>query len=108
MASNPTEYFAEKAAQLESRAGALAGLNAAYQFNLTGDTGGSWVIEIRPDKKEVRVGVEEGCQCAITMTDKDFMAMVSGGLNPQMAFMTGKLRVKGDMGLALKLQTILT
>ncbi len=41
------------------------------------------------------------------MTAPDFMSMIQGSLNPQMAFMTGKLRVKGDMGLALKLQSIL-
>ena len=41
------------------------------------------------------------------MTSEDFVNMVNGQLAPQMAFMTGKLKIKGDMGLALKLQQIL-
>lgn len=107
MATTPAEFFALKASQLQEKAGALANLNALYQFDLQGEGGGQWVIEIRPDKKEVREGEDANPQCAITMSSKDFMDMVSGRLNPQMAFMTGKLRVKGDMGLALKLQAVL-
>ena len=41
------------------------------------------------------------------MTDADFVSMVNGKLNPQMAFMSGKLKIQGDMGLAMKLQQIL-
>ena len=40
-------------------------------------------------------------------TDADFLAIVNGKLNPQMAFMSGKLKIQGDMGLAMKLQQIL-
>jgi putative sterol carrier protein len=41
------------------------------------------------------------------MTASDFVDMINGKLNGQMAFMTGKLKVAGDMGLAMKLQTLL-
>ena len=41
------------------------------------------------------------------MTAGDFVDMMNGKLNGQMAFMTGKLKVAGDMGLAMKLQTLL-
>ena len=41
------------------------------------------------------------------MTAADFVEMMNGNLNAQMAFMSGKLKVAGDMGLALKLQSIL-
>jgi putative sterol carrier protein len=108
MASTPAEFFAEKAAQIAGGAGKLDGINATYQFNLSGDGGGAWVIQLSPEKKEVRDGEDASAQCVISMSAADFMAMIKGALNPQMAFMTGKLRVKGDMGLALKLQSILT
>jgi len=107
MATNPSEFFAAKAEQLQGAAGALDGINATYQFKLSGDDGGNWVIELSDDNKEVREGEEDDAQCVISMTATDFMAMIGGSLNPQMAFMTGKLRVKGDMGLALKLQSVL-
>jgi putative sterol carrier protein len=43
----------------------------------------------------------------VNCTDGDFLNIVNGKLNPQMAFMSGKLRIQGDMGLAMKLQQIL-
>lgn len=107
MASNPSEFFKVKAEQLQEAGGSLDGINAVYQFNLSGDDGGSWVIDLASESKGVREGEEDGAQCIISMTAPDFMSMIQGSLNPQMAFMTGKLRVKGDMGLALKLQSIL-
>jgi putative sterol carrier protein len=107
MASNPTEYFAAKAQQIADNGDSLAGINATYQFNLTGDGGGSWVIALTDDAKSVSEGEDENANCVISMSSADFMGMIGGSLNPQMAFMTGKLRVKGDMALALKLQAVL-
>ena len=105
--SNPTDFFNEKAKQIAEKPEALAGINATYQFNLSGDDGGSWVIALTDDNKSVTTGEDENAQCIISMSSADFMGMIGGSLNPQMAFMTGKLRVKGDMALALKLQAIL-
>ena len=107
MASSPSEFFATKAEQLKSASGALDGINATYQFNLSGDDGGTWVIDLASDIKEVREGEEESAQCIISMAAPDFMSMIQGSLNPQMAFMTGKLRVEGDVSLAMQLGAIL-
>jgi putative sterol carrier protein len=41
------------------------------------------------------------------MAEGDFLDMVAGKLNGQMAFLTGKLKVAGDMGLALKMGSFL-
>jgi putative sterol carrier protein len=104
---NPQDFFQKKGEQLAASGTDLASINSTYQFSISGDGGGDWVIELNADKQEVRTGVDESAQCVISMTSEDFMGMIGGTLNPQMAFMTGKLRVKGDMGLALKLQSVL-
>ena len=44
----------------------------------------------------------------MSCVDADFLNIVNGKLNPQMAFMSGKLKIQGDMGLAMKLAQILT
>ena len=105
--STPAEFFNKKAEELAANPAALTGINATYQFTLTGDPEGSWVMKLTDDEKSVDVGAIDDADCSITMDAGDFMAMIEGRLNPQMAFMTGKLKVAGEMGLALKLQAIL-
>lgn len=105
--STPTEFFSNKAEQLASNPDAMKGINATYQFNLSGDGGGEWTIALSDAASEVREGSTEDAQCVIAMSAADFMAMIGGSLNPNLAFMTGKLKVTGEIGLALKLQSIL-
>ncbi|MBK8698814.1 MAG: SCP2 sterol-binding domain-containing protein [Saprospiraceae bacterium] len=54
------------------------------------------------------VSFDDGeADCTITTTSESLMKMKSGDLNPMMAVMTGKVKIKGDMGLAMKLQSLL-
>lgn len=55
---------------------------------------------------DVKSGKHEKPNITITMKEGDYLDMVNGKLNGQMAFMTGKLKIAGDMGLALKLQSL--
>jgi putative sterol carrier protein len=52
---------------------------------------------------------EEDCDadCTISMSSENLLKMKNGDLNPMMAVMTGKIKIKGDMGLAMKLQNLL-
>ena len=50
---------------------------------------------------------DKDADCAVSMTKDNFMALVKGDLNPMMAFMSGKIKVSGDMGVAMKLQSLL-
>lgn len=52
-------------------------------------------------------GVSSAADVTITMEDDDLVALMKGELNGMTAFMTGKLKIEGDMGVAMKLQSIL-
>ncbi|MEM1215214.1 MAG: SCP2 sterol-binding domain-containing protein [Bacteroidota bacterium] len=49
----------------------------------------------------------EEADCTIYVTPENFMALVKGDLNPMMAVMSGKVKIKGDMGVAMKLQSLI-
>jgi putative sterol carrier protein len=55
---------------------------------------------------DVQIGQHEKPNITISMKESDYLDMITGKLNGQMAFMTGKLKIAGDMGLALKLQSL--
>jgi putative sterol carrier protein len=50
---------------------------------------------------------DQEADCTISTTAETFMKLKSGDLNPMMAVMTGKIKISGDMGLAMKLQSLL-
>lgn len=50
---------------------------------------------------------DKEADCTISVAQDDFIGMTNGTINPMTAFMSGKIKVKGDMGLAMKLQTLL-
>ena len=97
-------FFDSLEANLNSDPSKLAGLNAVYQFQV-GE--GSYCVSIKEGKASVASGPTPDPNCTVTMAENDFLEMLSGKLNSQMAFMTGKLKVAGDMGLALKLGSFL-
>jgi putative sterol carrier protein len=102
------EIFENKiTAKLQKNADKISGVHAVYEFNITGDDGGVWSIDLTGANKGVVEGSTGKANCTITISAPDFEELIGGSLNPQMAFMTGKLKVAGDMGLALKLGNIL-
>jgi putative sterol carrier protein len=82
------------------------GLTAVYQYDITGDGGGQFYNAITDGALEVKEGTHDSPNITITMTSKDYIDLVNGKLNGQMAFMSGKLKIKGDMSLAMKLQNL--
>lgn len=106
MADTPKAYFEQTIAQkLQDHPEIAQKINSIYQFNITGDAGGHWTVDLT--KPEVREGEDANAKCTVTVKDEDFMKIVSGKLNPQMAFMSGKLKIGGDMSLAMKLGELL-
>jgi len=100
----PKDIFAEMPKQLD--ANAAKGMNSTIQFNLSGDNGGQWYVSIKDGKAEVHQGTAPSANMTLSMTAQDYVDMITGKLNGQMAFMSGKLKISGDMGLAMKMQSL--
>jgi putative sterol carrier protein len=93
--------------RLAAKPDVVSKINAVYQFNISGPGGGSWVVDCTTQGGKIEAGATENAKCTVAATEQDFLNIMNGKLNPQMAFMSGKLKIQGDMGLAMKLQLIL-
>ena len=72
---------------------------ALVQLNLTGQDGGQWVIDVANGVCQVRQEVATKPDVTVTMTGDDFAALYKNQLNPVQAFMGGKIKVTGNVGL---------
>lgn len=79
-------------------------IGAVYKFVLQGEGGGTWIVDLRDDPKVVEG--DGDAQCVITMDASDYVDMMEGRAQGQQLFFMGKLRIEGDMGLAMKLQSL--
>ena len=104
MAENCEQTFAEMRKSFKPEA--AGNLNASYVFDISGSGGGKWTLNIQNGKCELQTGAVSNPSVTISISDQDWLSIYKGSLNSQMAFMMGKLRVGGDMGLAMKLQSI--
>ena len=101
----PKEFF-EKVMPEKFDASKAAGIDTVVQMNITGDNGGDWHIIIKDQKMEIKEGVHPSPAITVKMKDADYVDMVNGKLSGERAFMTGKLKFKGDMATAMKIRDI--
>ena len=76
-----------------------------FQFHITGDQAGDWQVCVDGGQCTVSKGVHDSPTVILTMKDKNWLAMASGELSGAKAFMTGKLKLKGDLMAAQKMGT---
>ncbi|XP_005154911.1 hydroxysteroid dehydrogenase-like protein 2 [Melopsittacus undulatus] len=80
-----------------------------FQFELSGDEGGTWYVDLKTKGGNAGSGKPPlKADVIMSMSSTDFVKMFTGKLKPTLAFMTGKLRIKGNMALAIKLEKMLT
>jgi putative sterol carrier protein len=82
------------------------GVNAVIQYDIAGDQGGTWHAVIKDGTCMVQSGAAPNPSLTLNMSSQDWLDMIAGKLSGQMAFMSGKLKLKGDMGLAMKLGSL--
>jgi putative sterol carrier protein len=99
---SPREFFET----LESRVdpAKAAGLTATYRFDIDGS--GTWNVDVDDGKVSVSENGGGDADCTISASSETFMKIARGEQNPTAAYMSGKLKVKGDMGQAMKLQKL--
>jgi putative sterol carrier protein len=101
MPASPREFFESLESRVDSTK--AAGLTASYVFEIDG--AGTWLVDV--DDGKVSVSENGGHADTTISTSADtFMKIANGEQNPTSAYMSGKLKVKGDMGQAMKLQKL--
>jgi putative sterol carrier protein len=101
MADSTREFFEG----LESRVdpSKTAGMTNSYLFDIEG--AGTWKVDVDDGKVSVSEGTGDA-DTTITASEETFQKIASGEQNATAAYMTGKLKIKGDMGAAMKLQKL--
>lgn len=103
----PSDIFQEINSRLQTDGSRAAGMNAVCNFEVSGEDGGEYHVVVHDGGGEAGPGIAESPNLTVSVRDTDLVALRQGNLNPTSAFMTGKLKIKGDMGLALKLAALL-
>ena len=80
-----------------------AGVNAVIQYKLTGEEGGDFIITIADGKCSVEEGVAENPTMTLTADGRYFGDVLLGKEDGMKGFMMGKLKLAGDLNLAMKL-----
>ncbi|XP_047727411.1 sterol carrier protein 2 isoform X1 [Prionailurus viverrinus] len=84
-------------------------IGGIFAFKVKDGPGGkeaTWVVDVKNGKGSVLPNSDKKADCTITMADSDLLALMTGKMNPQSAFFQGKLKITGNMGLAMKLQNL--
>ena len=101
MAETVQEFFAQLASRADSSK--TAGMTNSYLFDIEG--AGTWKVDV--DNGTVTVSEGGGdADVTIATSQETFQKIIDGEQNPTSAYMTGKLKIKGDMGAAMKLQKL--
>ena len=102
MAESVNEFFEGLAARADPAR--IAGVNNTYRFDVEG--AGTWTVDVRDGAVNVTQGADAEPDVTIAASEETFQKLASGEQNPTTAYMTGKLKIKGDMGAAMKLQKL--
>jgi putative sterol carrier protein len=98
MSKMPGAFLPEKA----------PGLDAVIQFKFTGEEAGDWYAAIKDGAVTVEKGVHDTPKMTLTADSSDYIKIFTGELDGMKAFMEGKLKLAGDLNLAIKITHMYT
>ena len=105
MVASAREFFRDLAARPGGRSERTRGLRASYRFEI--EDAGSWVVRV----DDGAVSVEESdaaADCVMKASERTFLRIVNRELNAMAAYLTGKVKISGDQGLAFRLRDLLS
>ncbi len=101
MAASAREFFEGIEERLDPAK--TKGETVSYRFEIEG--AGSWKVAVDDGTTTVTESAD-AADCVIRMKEETLLRLIDGKQNPATAFMTGKIKVDGNMALALKLQQL--
>ena len=99
--STPQEVFDSMRSSFQ--AAKAKGVHARYQWDLSGPNGGQWWIDVNDGTYKMGQGSIDHPNVTFVAKDKDWVAVSNGQLGGTWAYMTGRLKIRGDQGIARKL-----
>lgn len=94
-------------AALAKNEAAAKEIGATYQFNITGEGGGEWFIDLTPNGPKAEAGNPGKADCTLTISTDDFQKLHENpDANGMQLFFSGKLKVAGNQMLAMKLKKL--
>ncbi|HEY4347937.1 MAG TPA: SCP2 sterol-binding domain-containing protein [Gaiellaceae bacterium] len=96
------EFFATLGSRVDPAQ--LEGIDHSYLFVVPDE--GRWLVEVRDGALKVTADPTEGADVEFTTSGETFDKLSEGKQNPMMAYMTGKLKINGDLPAAMKLQKL--
>ena len=104
--TSPPQFFNETlTARVATNPARAKKIGGVFEFVLEGDDGGTWTLDL--NAPTVASGKAEKMNVRIKMKAADFMDIVNAKLNEMQAFTQGKLKVEGNIAMALKLREVL-
>ena len=85
---------------------AASGLDAVFQYEITGEGGGNWHVIIKDGACQVQEGDHESPSVTLSMSAETWLGIVNKELNGMQAFMAGQLRATGDIMLAQRVEQL--
>ena len=103
--SRVREIFERIERKIFEKKNELSSTKASIQFNISGPEGGNWVVDLKDESMGVREG-DEDTNCTFSATDTNFLKLINREMKPEMAIMSGKVKLSGDIMLAMKLANL--